>query len=165
MIEFWSYYVYVWCVSWQGITYVIYKWPLGINYGGLRLWVARLLEARGSEQITRLISLIINRIYVILCLFHKWATFSYHNSYLVLILLCLIAARTNQYLSFCELQRPQAGGEHPLVHRAIGLSEAHRLRRELALRRWCAWPCPQEEHEEGTGRCRRGRGGGGLDNN
>lgn len=48
-----------------------------------------------------------------------------------------------------SLQSAQAGGQHPVVHRATGLAEAHRLLAQVALRRWQTRPCKEEEPEEG----------------
>ena len=59
-------------------------------------------------------------------------------------------------------QGPQAGGEHPVLHRAPGLPEAHRLLTALPLRRGPPGPREEEERQEGPGRgwSRRRRGGG-----
>jgi len=57
-----------------------------------------------------------------------------------------------------SLQSAQAGGEHPVVHRATGLAETHRLLAQIALRRRQTRPCKEEESEEGKRRCRTGRG-------
>lgn len=48
-----------------------------------------------------------------------------------------------------SLQSAQAGGQHPVVHRAIGLAEAHRLFAQVALRRWQTRSCKEEEPKEG----------------
>lgn len=71
----------------------------------------------------------------------------------------------NDAVNSCELclQRPQAGGEHPVVHRAAGLRQAHRLLAQVALRRRPAGPRQEEEPAQGPGRRRRQRRGGGLD--
>jgi hypothetical protein len=62
------------------------------------------------------------------------------------------------------LQRPQAGGEHPVVHRPAGLWQAHRLLAEVAVRRRPAGPRQEEEPAQGPGWRRHQRRGGGLNN-
>ena len=42
-----------------------------------------------------------------------------------------------------------AGGQHSIIHRPPGFPEAHWLQLEVSLRRWQAWPCQEEERQEG----------------
>lgn len=38
------------------------------------------------------------------------------------------------FLSFFRSQRPQAGGEHSIVHRSFGFAKAHRFLNEITIR-------------------------------
>lgn len=57
-----------------------------------------------------------------------------------------------------SLQSAQASGEHSVVYRTIGLTEAHRFLAQVALRRWQTWPCQEEESEKRKWWCRTRRG-------
>ena len=53
-------------------------------------------------------------------------------------------------------QGPQAGGEHPVLHRAPGLLGAHRLLLALPVLRGPPGPHEEEERQEGPGRATAG---------
>lgn len=62
------------------------------------------------------------------------------------------------FWEFGNFQGEEAGGEHPVLHRAPGLPKTHRLLPALPLRRRPAREGEEEKRQERAGRS-RGRGG------